>query len=243
MKALQYRRVQMRKLKGILLLRWKDRFYTPPLPYPTASRDVALKSKQEQKAKTIQQKGFNLLLCARMCDRADIRRAEGLKTVERCCQKISSDTPPIFPYRDTEGEEAQTCHYRCRYFLTPPSRRATSPIFCVTKRRGGVCESTTIPQGIGEGVKGHSPFEMEEQILHSSPTVPTASRDVALKSKQEQKAKTIQQKGINLLCARMCDRGGARRAEGLKNRRTIVPKDFTPPPPAVPRITRSRKAI
>jgi len=39
----------MRKLKGILLLRWKDRFYTPPLPYPTASRDVALKSKQEQR--------------------------------------------------------------------------------------------------------------------------------------------------------------------------------------------------
>ena len=40
-----------------------------PLPCPVASRDIALKSKQEQKAKTIQQKGIDLLLCARMCDR------------------------------------------------------------------------------------------------------------------------------------------------------------------------------
>ena len=48
-----------------------------------------------------------------------------------------------------------------RVFLTPPSLRATSPIFCVAKHRGGVCECPTIPQGIGEGVKGHSPFEVE----------------------------------------------------------------------------------
>jgi len=76
--------------------------------------------------------------------------------------KIPSDTPPIFPYRDTEGEETQTCHYRSQHFLTPPALRATSPIFCVAKHRGGVCESSTIPQGIDEGVKGHSPFEMKE---------------------------------------------------------------------------------
>ena len=33
----------MRELKGILLLRWKNRFYTSPLLYPTASRSVAHK--------------------------------------------------------------------------------------------------------------------------------------------------------------------------------------------------------
>ena len=37
----------------------------------------------------------------------------------------------------------------------------TSPIFCVAKHRGGVYESSTIPQGIGEGIKGHSPFGVE----------------------------------------------------------------------------------
>ena len=68
----------------------------------------------------------------------------------------------LFPYWDTGGEEAQPCHYRCRYFPTPPALRTTSPIFCVAKHRGGVCESSTIPQGIDEGVKGHSPFEMKE---------------------------------------------------------------------------------
>ena len=59
------------------------------------------------------------------------------------------------------GEEAQPCHYRCRYFPTPPALRTTSPIFCVAKHRGGVYESSTIPQGIGEGIKGHSPFGVE----------------------------------------------------------------------------------
>ncbi len=105
----------MRELKGILHLGQKDRFYTSPQPYPVASRDVALKSKQEQKAKTIQQKGINLLLCARMCDRADIRRAEGLKnrrmivskdsfghssptvphSITRCCTKIEAGAKTI----------------------------------------------------------------------------------------------------------------------------------------------------
>jgi len=29
------------------------------------------------------------------------------------------------------------CHLHCQYFLTPPSLRDTSPIFCVAKHRGG----------------------------------------------------------------------------------------------------------
>ena len=48
-----------------------------PLPCPVASRDIALKSKQEQKAKTIQQKGIDHLLCARMCDRGGVRKDGG----------------------------------------------------------------------------------------------------------------------------------------------------------------------
>ena len=69
----------MRELRGILLLRQKDRFYTSPQPCPVASRDIALKSKQEQKAKTIQQKGIDLLLCARMCDRGGVRKDGGVE--------------------------------------------------------------------------------------------------------------------------------------------------------------------
>ena len=46
-------------------------------------------------------------------------------------------------------------------FQPPPALRTTSPIFCVAKHRGGVYESSTIPQGIGEGIKGHSPFGVE----------------------------------------------------------------------------------
>ena len=38
--------------------------------------------------------------------------------------------------RDTSGgEEAYPCHYRYRYYLTLPSLRATSPIFCCAKHR------------------------------------------------------------------------------------------------------------
>ena len=88
-------------------------------------------------------------------------------------------------------------------------------IFALQKHRGGVCESSTIPQGIDEGVKGHSP---KDRFYTSPQPCPVASRDIALKSKQEQKAKTIQQKGINLLlCARMCDRGGVRKDGGVEN--------------------------
>ena len=32
-----------------------------------------------------------------------------------------------------------------------------------------MCEYPTIPQGIGEGVKKHSPFRVERYILHFSP--------------------------------------------------------------------------
>ena len=42
-----------------------------------------------------------------------------------------------------------------------PIANAT-PRNAVEHGRGGVYESSTIPQGIDEGVKGHSPFEMEE---------------------------------------------------------------------------------
>ena len=46
-------------------------------------------------------------------------------------------TSPI-SLRDTEGEVAAPCYFCCcRYFPTPPSLRATSPIFCITKHRGG----------------------------------------------------------------------------------------------------------
>jgi len=56
-------RADIRRAEGLKNRRMivsKD-FYTPPLPYPAASRDVALKSKQEQRQ--FNRKTLTLLPC------------------------------------------------------------------------------------------------------------------------------------------------------------------------------------
>ena len=59
--------------------------------------------------------------------------------------------------RDTAGgEEAYPCHYRYRYYLTLPSLRATSSIFCWAKHpvmlRDTAGEEENTPQS-SEGIK------------------------------------------------------------------------------------------
>jgi hypothetical protein len=39
--------------------------------------------------------------------------------------------------RSTAEEEEKLDYFHCGYFLTPPSLRDTSPIFCIAKHRGG----------------------------------------------------------------------------------------------------------
>jgi len=66
-------------------------------------------------------------------------------------------TEPPAMLRDTVGgEEAYPCHYRYRYYLTLPSLRATSSIFCWAKHpvmlRDTAGEEENTPQS-SEGIK------------------------------------------------------------------------------------------
>ena len=139
----------MRELKGILHLGQKDRFYTSPQPYPVASRDVALKSKQEQKAKTIQQKGINLLLCARMCDRADIRRAEGLKNRRMIVSKDSFGHSSYISLQGHRGRRGSTLSLSLPVFSNPSGTACHLPYLGSSPSRGGG-ESIFLYKGQGK---------------------------------------------------------------------------------------------
>ena len=72
--------------------------------------------------------------------------------VLRCFPYIAPRHPVIL--RDTAGEKGykQTDEMA---FSTPPSLRATSPIFCVTKHRGGVLNVSDSETEIPHKATGH----------------------------------------------------------------------------------------
>ena len=92
-------------------------------------------------------------------------------------------------------------------------------------------ESSTIPQGIDEGVKGHSP---KDRFYTSPQPCPVASRDIALKSKQEQKQ--INRKARTSSSALVCAVGEvARSDEGVKKQKNDNIKRFLHLSPVVSR--------
>ena len=73
----------------------------------------------------------------------------------RFCSDFIQNTPSCCGIRQG-GEEAYPCHYRYRYYLTLPSLRATSSIFCWAKHpvmlRDTAKEEENTPQS-SEGIK------------------------------------------------------------------------------------------